>query len=112
MASICTVGRDKIRCSSQNRRFSLFSAYRLGECVLTWVAEVAKNPLHASHKAPDAALASAVFRYILLTRFAYGGNLGQPGLARFGKFREVFFDARDEATLAGLNSGTLRLDIG
>jgi hypothetical protein len=92
--------------------FSLFSAYRVGERVLAWVAEVAKNPLQASDNAPDAALASAVFRYIRLTRFAYGGNLGQPGLARFGKFRKVFFDAGAEATLAGLNSRTLRLDIG
>jgi hypothetical protein len=96
---------------SQNRWFSLFSTHRLGECVLTWVAEVAKSLLHARHKA-EAALASAAFRYIRLTRFAYGGNLRQPGLARFGKFREVFFDAGAEATLAGLNSGTLRLDIG
>jgi hypothetical protein len=89
----------------------LFSAHRLGECVLTWVAEVAKNLLHASHKA-ETALASAAFRYIRLTRVAYGGNLRQPGLARFRKFREVFFDAGAEATLAGLNSGTLRFDIG
>jgi hypothetical protein len=95
---------------SQNRRFSLFSAHRLGECVLTWVTEVAKSLLHARHKA-EAALASAAFRYIRLTRVAYGGNLRQPGLARFGKFREVFFDAGAEATLAALNSGTLRLDI-
>jgi hypothetical protein len=34
------------------------------------------------------------------------------GLARFGKFSEVFFDAGAEATLAGLNSGALHLDIG
>jgi hypothetical protein len=87
------------------------SAHCLGECVLTWVAEVAKNSRHASD-APDAALASAAFRYIRITRFCRGGNLSQPSLARFGKFREVFFDAGDEATLAGLNSGTLRLDIG
>jgi hypothetical protein len=105
-------GRDDVRCSSQNRRFSLFSAYRVGERVLAWVAEVAENPLHASDNTPDAALASAAFRYIRLARFAYGGNLGQPGLARLGKFREVLFDAGTEATLAGLNSGTLRLDIG
>jgi hypothetical protein len=88
----------------------LFSAHRLGECVLTWVAEVAKSLLHARHKA-EAALASAAFRYIRLTRVAYGGNLRQSGLARFGKFSEVFFDAGAEATLAALNSGTLRLNI-
>jgi hypothetical protein len=40
-------------------QWSLFSAYRLGECVLTWVAEVAKNPLHASHNAQDAAAATS-----------------------------------------------------
>src|SRR5690348_9278166 len=75
---------------SQNLGLSLFSAHRLGECVLTCVAEVAKRLFHARHTA-EAALASAAFRYIRLTRVAYGGNLRQPGLARFGKFREVFF---------------------
>jgi hypothetical protein len=89
----------------------LISAHCFGECVLTWAAEVAKSLLHARHKA-EAALASAAFRYIRLTRFCGGGNRRQSGLARFGKFREVFLDASAEATLAGLNSGTLRLDIG
>ena len=70
----------------------------------------AKNASCKRRRRADAALASAAFRYIRLARFAYGGNLGQPGLARLGKFREVLFDAGTEATL--LNSGTLRLDIG
>jgi len=88
------------------------TGYRLADRVLAWVTEVAKSVLDAGYETtPATPLTSAIFLYISLTCFASGGDLRQSGLARLGKFREVFFYACTEAALAGLNVRALRLYV-
>src|SRR5947207_1633393 len=93
------------------RHFLLFSSgYRLRERVLAWVADFPKSILHASDT-PEMLFVGAALLYVLLTCFAGLGDLRQSGLTRFGKFRQVFFHAQADATLAGLNIGTLRFYV-